>query len=91
MNLFGLALLGLAAARAMAPKPVTLVVDTFEGSGTTPVLTHEFHGRDAQQAEALYRVHMKYDQFLRQCDQGRFLPAGSTTGFACRNVRRPQR
>lgn len=80
----GLALLGLAAA-VLRPKRYALVVDTFESSSSTPVLTHSFYGPDRAGAEAVRAAHARYDAFFAQCERGRFV-GSSGRGFPCRNV-----
>ncbi len=58
-----------------------LIVETYEGDRSVPVVTHIFHGNTPDQAKAFYRAHLKADSFMRKCgSQGRF------GNFQCRNV-----
>ena len=56
-----------------------LVVETYEGTRPTPVVTHIFHGNTPEQAQAFFRAHCKADKFLRDYAKGRF------ANFRCRN------
>lgn len=60
---------------------VALVVETFEEETPQfPVVRHEFLGRTPEEAEATYRAHLQFDQFLASCVGGNF------HGMPCRNV-----
>lgn len=56
-----------------------LVVETYEGRNPLPVVTHTFHGKSPEQAQAFYRAHLKADSFMRGCKSGHF------ANFRCRN------
>lgn len=88
MNLLGLGAVVLAAAALRPARRYALVVDTYEESSPTPILTHVFHGPDRARAEAVRQAHLRADAFFAGCQQGRFsTPRGS---FACRNVVRSE-
>lgn len=84
MNLLGFALSSLALLAAAPRRTFTIVVDTYEGNDTAPVVTHAFHGKDPAQADAFRRAHLKYDSFFAGCERGGFATPGGS--FPCRNV-----
>jgi len=64
-----------------------LVVDTYEEGDRKPIVRHVFTGRSRAEAEKIFRVHMKYDRFLRDCSRGgKFRARGGS--LTCKVTRR---
>lgn len=42
-----------------------LIIDTYEGNDTTPVLSHVFHGKTAADIQQIIAAHMQTDSFFK--------------------------